>query len=111
MQLPEGAFQKMVRVRLQKKSGEEFDSFEMRSGMNLWVFIRKRGHPIGSACSGVGVCAACAVRVVSQQDDTALSAASDFEKQNLQKHGCGEDQRMACLSRVFGDVTVQADYW
>lgn len=113
MQTSEQNFSKNVTVRLLNKDGVEFDSFQMRSGMNLWVFIRKRGHPIGSACSGVGVCAACAVKLTpdSTSAHAAASPQNDFERQSLERHGHSKDERLACLTRVFGDVTVQADYW
>lgn len=111
--LPPQAFKKHVTVRLLNKLGEEFDTFQMRSGTNLWVFIRKRGHAIGAACSGVGVCAACSVKVtaVDATDVTAVSAASDFEKESLAKNGKSSGERISCLTRVFSDIVVQADYW
>lgn len=112
MSLPEKVFQKTVTIRLLNKSGDVFDSFEMRSGTNLWVFIRKRGHAIGAACSGVGVCAACAVQIKESTQPDAVSPITDFEKESLARHGKTEpDYRIACLVRVFGDLTVQADYW
>ena len=97
-----------VTVRLQNSAGVEIDSFEMRRGLLLWVFIRKRGHAIGSACSGVGVCGACDVQIV---DSGKLSEKTEFEAESLKKHGKAEDRRLACLCRVFDDVTVRADYW
>lgn len=99
-----------VTVKLINKKGEEIDAFQMRAGLNLWVFIRKRGHPIGAACSGVGVCAACDVTVV-EGSATALTPQNDFERENLRRHGKPETSRLACLVRVFEDVSVQADYW
>ncbi|MBX9838644.1 MAG: hypothetical protein K2X69_10075, partial [Silvanigrellaceae bacterium] len=54
-----------VRIILLNKSGHKIDEFFMRAGANLWVFIRKRGLPIGAACSGVGVCGACNIKVIT----------------------------------------------
>lgn len=99
-----------VRVLLVNAQGVEMDSFDVRSGSNLWVFIRKRGHAIGAACSGVGVCGACNIVVTAPTQD-ALAQASAFECETLRRNGKPENQRLACLCRIFGDVTVQADYW
>lgn len=108
--LPEDVFLKTATVKLVAKDGAQIDEFSMRCGTNLWVFIRKRGQPIGSACSGVGVCAACHVEQVSGETN-ALSEQSDFEREQLARHGLPTSSRLACLCRVFGDVTVKATYW
>jgi ferredoxin len=104
---------KQVKVTILNKHGKKIDEFFMRGGMNLWVFIRKRGLPIGSACSGVGVCGACDVKITaaSSQQDEVVSAQNDFERETLKRNNKQEDSRLACLCRVYQDVEVQADYW
>lgn len=99
----------MVTVRCVGKSGAILREFAMRGGLNLWVFLRKNGMPIGAACSGVGVCAACNVRVSPHEN---VSSSSDFEQESLTRHGHdAATDRLACLCRVWGDVVVSADYW
>jgi len=110
---------KQVKVTILNKHGKKIDEFFMRGGMNLWVFIRKHGLPIGSACSGVGVCGACDVKVIpSQQDNSSvltqndsISIQNDFEKETLKRNNKPQDSRLACLCRVYNDIEVQADYW
>ena len=99
-----------VKITLMNKSGKKIDEFHMRGGSNLWVFLRKRGLPIGAACSGVGVCGACNVHITSN-DENAISIKNDFEKETLFKNEKPQENRLACLCRVFSDITVQAEYW
>lgn len=101
---------KLVKIRLMNKSGEIFDEFEMKAGANLWVFLRKKGLPIGSACSGVGVCGACDIKVI-HSTSSAVSSQNNFERETLLKNSKSLEHRLACLSRVFQDITIQADYW
>lgn len=107
---PERNFSKMVQVKLFGKLGQQIDSFEMRAGSNLWVVLRKRGHAIGSACSGVGVCGACDVSLASNVS-LSVTPQNDFERDTLLRNGKTPDQRLACLCRVFSDIEVSADYW
>lgn len=99
-----------VTITLINKSGNKIDEFNMRAGTNLWVFLRKRGLPIGAACSGVGVCGACSVKIIFEEPN-AISKQNDFEKETLLKNNKFLENRLACLCRVFSNVTVQADYW
>ena len=101
---------KQVKVTILNKHGKKIDEFFMRGGMNLWVFIRKHGLPIGSACSGVGVCAACDVKITPSQQKF-VSTQNDFEKETLKRNTKPQDARLACLCRVYQDIEVQADYW
>ena len=111
-------FSRMVWVRLLNKSGQEMDRFEMRAGSNLWVFLRKRGHPIGSACSGVGVCGACHVTILTPHSTPGkvspplkITPQNQFERETLTRNLKPQEQRLACLCRVFSDVEVSAEYW
>lgn len=103
---------KIVTVTILNKQGQQIDQFEMRGGMNLWVFLRKRGLPIGSACSGVGVCGACHIKVIENESRSeSLSPKNDFERNTLARNDKPDSERLACLCRVYADVTIQADYW
>ena len=99
-----------ISVRLFNKAGQKIDEFTMRAGSNLWVFLRKRGHPIGSACSGVGVCGACHVTVHSSPN-VQVTLQNEFERETLSRNNIPIEQRLACLCRVFSDIDVSAEYW
>ena len=101
---------RQIKVTVLNKDGKKMDEFSLRGGTNLWVFIRKHGLPIGSACSGVGVCAACDVKV-NELTPNSISPQNDFEKETLKRNHKSENSRLACLCRVYNDVEIQADYW
>lgn len=58
-----------IDVTVYTKQNAVLKKFSMRKGGNLWVWLRKNGVPIGSACSGVGVCGACTVSVRIENND------------------------------------------
>ncbi len=101
---------KKIKVTVLNKDGKIIDNFSMRGGANLWVFIRKRGLAIGSACSGVGVCSACCLKI-KERSQNCISTQNDFEKQSLKRNGKSIDLRLSCLCRVYGDIEIQTDYW
>ncbi len=103
-------FNKLVLVSVLNHSGQKIKEFYMRRGLNLWVFLRKHGLPIGSSCSGVGVCGACSV-FIQENKPNSLSPITEFEisclSRNLKKAG----MRIACLCRVYEDIEVSSDYF
>ena len=101
---------KKVKVSILNKNGIKITDFFIRGGSNLWVFIRKFKIPIGSACSGVGVCGACCVTIKSNTTN-AISPKNEFEESTLQKNNKSQDLRLSCLCRVYDDIDVQSDYW
>lgn len=112
-QAPSPDLSRRVRVVVRDRRGIEIDAFDVRAGSNLWVFLRKRGHALGAACSGVGVCGACDVSLTARdpQDSNAVTIQTQFEKDTLRRNGKSESHRLACLCRVFDDVEVRAEYW
>ena len=85
---------KKVKITILNKKGEKINEFFLRGGSNLWVFIRKFKIPIGSACSGVGVCGACCVTIKSTGNN-AISPKNEFEKNTLQKNNISPDLRLS----------------
>jgi ferredoxin len=98
-----------VTLTLFNATGQEIDSFSVRRGMNVWVALRKRGVAIGSACSGVGVCGACHVKITPLGE--GFSPANEFEKRTLEKNHTPEAERLSCLCRAFTSLHIQASYW
>jgi ferredoxin len=107
---PKEILDKSVKVTILNRAGQEINHFFMRGGSNLWVFLRKNGYPIGSACSGVGVCSACNVKIIPSAPD-AISFKNEFEMDSLNRNGKSSDFRLACLSRIFQDVSVLSELW
>ena len=105
-----------IRIRVVETwvAPQTFRDIIARPGTNLWFQLRKHGVPIGSSCSGVGVCGACAVQVRSSEppdaaDSTSpgLSEETAFERDTKARHGIASHKRLACLVRLWGDVTVE----
>lgn len=67
------------------------------------------GMPLGSSCDGAGICRACRVRVV--QGAANLSPVSEFERAIAEGLALESNERLACLARVQGPVTITTEYW
>ena len=67
------------------------------------------GLPVASSCHGDGVCAKCRVQVVAGLEN--LSKIENLEQNLIDRNRLSPDKRIACQTRVFGDVTVDTAYW
>lgn len=99
-----------IKIEIYRRTGELLKSFSVRKGTNLWVALRRFGIPIGSSCSGVGVCGKCVVEITNVSHD-AVNSPSELETYTIERQGLHSSSRLACLCRVAGDVSVRADYW
>ena len=99
-----------INIELRRKGGELLRTFALRKGTNLWVALRRFGVPVGSSCSGVGVCGKCAVQIDPESEEV-VNPRTELENQTIERQGLDSGQRLACLCRIKGDVTVSADYW
>ncbi len=69
-----------------------------------------RAHlPVARSCRGVGVCAACRVRVVEGAEN--LAPMSPLEEALARREPLRPNERYACLARVLGDCTITTTYW
>ena len=82
---------------------------EVPSGTTLFAAVRALGLPVGASCDAEGVCAACGLVILEGAD--ALSRESPFETSLKARNRVPVEQRISCLTRVMGDVTVRATYW
>ena len=105
-----GSKSEKIKIELYRRTGELLKSISVRKGTNLWVGLRRFGIPIGASCSGVGVCGKCAVDI-TQSSESAVNAPSELEQHTVERQGLPSNSRLACLCRVTGDVSIQADYW
>jgi len=105
-----GSKSEKIKVELYRRTGELLKSISVRKGTNLWVALRRFGIPIGASCSGVGVCGKCAVEI-TQPDEGAVTLRTELEQSTIERQGLPVTSRLACLCRVNGDVSIQAEYW
>src|SRR5438093_754936 len=101
-----------IEVCVYNKNNKLFKKFSMRKGSNLWVWLRKNGLPIGSACSGVGVCGACHITIYSTDPAVnSISPQTEFERSTLCRNGKNPEERLACLTRVYDNLSIKASSW
>lgn len=67
----------------------------------------KAGLPIGQSCRGLGICAACKVRVVSGDVD----APDLLERRLAARIPLEPGERYACRAHVVADCTITTTYW
>ncbi len=82
---------------------------EIKKGETLFKAARVNGIPIGSSCRGDCVCGWCKVEIVEGMDN--LSQPSECENKLMMRGNYGENDRVACRARVFGDVSITTGYW
>lgn len=77
-------------------------------GTLLRAAVRAR-LPMARPCRGVGICAACRVRVLDGAD--GLAPPGEVERALARRVPLAPDERYACLAHVRGDVTITTTYW
>ncbi len=82
---------------------------EIKKGETLFKAARVHGIPIGSTCRGDCVCGWCKVEVVEGMCN--LSRPDDCERKLMKNGNYLENERVACSTRVFGDVSITTGYW
>lgn len=79
------------------------------SGTPLDEAARIAGVPLAQACRGAGICGRCAVLVHGPA--SGLTAMAEREQDTINRQGIGPDHRLACCTKVRGDVRVSTAYW
>jgi len=67
----------------------------------------KAGLPLGQSCRGIGICAACKVRVL----DGEVAAPDELERALIQRVPIASDERYSCRARVVGPCSITTTYW
>ncbi len=82
---------------------------EIRNGETLFKAARVNGVPLGSSCRGDCVCGWCKVEIVEGMNN--LSEPTECEIKLMSKGNYAENERVACSTRVYGDVSIATGYW
>jgi uncharacterized 2Fe-2S/4Fe-4S cluster protein (DUF4445 family) len=79
------------------------------AGSTLLDAARAVALPVARACGEDGICGRCALRVIAGADHLEAESADDaaVRRRNRVEDGA----RLACRTRVRGDVVVTASYW
>lgn len=91
----------MFVVRFRTEDGEEI-AVPAREGENLLAISKRAGIPIWAPCSGFGSCGKCRVQILA---GTLISPPSFYIDDVDYQQGW----RLACTSKICGDVTVLVD--
>ncbi len=76
---------------------------------NLMIAALRAGLPVGSSCSGQGICNKCVMKI--ETGGANLSAPGPLEQALKERENFADAQRVSCQSKVLGDVTVSTTYW
>ena len=82
---------------------------EIRLGETIFKAARVNGIPLGSSCRGDCVCGWCKVEIVSGMQN--LSPPGDCEEKLIKSGNYDKNERVACGTRVYGDVSITTGYW
>lgn len=84
-------------------------TLDVPPGTTLLEATRAAGLPLAASCDGATVCGWCRIHVLTGGE--ALSPPAPAESARLARRGAAPDERLACVARILGDVTVTASYW
>jgi ferredoxin len=79
-------------------------SFEVAAGTTILVSAVQNGLQLRHDCTEA-ICGTDRVKILSGKEQ--LSEKNENEELTLEMMNAGPDERLACVARVVGDVTVQ----
>lgn len=82
---------------------------ELKTGETLFKAARVNGIPLGSSCRGDCVCGWCKVEIIEGMEN--LSSPDECEKKLMKSGSYEKNERVACDTRVYGDVSITTGYW
>ncbi|MCL5020829.1 MAG: (2Fe-2S)-binding protein [Bacteroidetes bacterium] len=82
---------------------------EIKKGETLFKAARVNSIPLGSSCRGDCICGWCKVEILEGTQN--LSEPGDCERRLMLSGDYQENERVACRTRVFGDVSITTGYW
>jgi 2Fe-2S ferredoxin len=84
-------------------------TLECEAGANLFRFLRENQVALASSCKGDGICGKCVVQIVQGMEN--LSISTNLEDKLHAKYNLKPDQRIACQTRVLGNIEIRTTYW
>ncbi|HNT00365.1 MAG TPA: 2Fe-2S iron-sulfur cluster-binding protein [Polyangiaceae bacterium] len=84
-------------------------TIQVSHGTSLLEACHAAGLPLASSCDRSGICRACRVQIVAGEDN--LCAVTRPEQEAKRQGALGNHERLACLARVQGPVTITTTYW
>ena len=78
------------------------DRLEAKEGENLFHLLVRHGHPIPSACGGMGTCGKCRVLI-----HKGLKPPTESEQVHLSQAELDQSWRLSCQQRVDRDIVLE----
>ena len=78
--------------------------FEVASGTTILVAAIQNGLQLRHDCTEA-ICGTDRIKILSGQDH--VSEKTENEELTLEMMNGGPDDRLACVARIFGDITVE----
>ncbi len=86
------------------------EKYELKRNEDILLCAQNNGIPMGSACGGWGMCAACRITILSGKEN--LNPISEEEEDLRSLYNLSENERIGCLTKVrSGTVEVTTSYW
>lgn len=82
---------------------------EVPEGTTLFQAAISAGLPVASSCEEDFVCGKCNMQILAGKEN--LSAQSEHERKLLHKENAPTEDRISCITKVWGDCTVTTSYW
>jgi Uncharacterized metal-binding protein len=82
---------------------------ELKQGETILKAARTNGIPLGSSCNGDCICGWCRIEVIEGAEN--LSTPEDCEREISSRMELKENERIACATKVWGDIVVTTGYW
>ena len=86
-----------------------FEPIQVEASSNLMQTLLKNGIPVASSCGAEGVCTKCRIQIIEGLEN--LSRENERELALREQHPCPEDLRVSCQTDIYGDITVDTEYW
>ncbi|MFX0030081.1 MAG: ASKHA domain-containing protein [Candidatus Hermodarchaeota archaeon] len=73
-------------------------------GLSIYEAILALDFPLGAFCGGEGTCGKCLIQILDSNPN--ISEPTEKEKKNLGEQKISEGYRLACQTRILGDLRV-----
>ena len=83
--------------------------FTVPEGVTLMHALLKQSIPVASSCLGESVCSRCRIKILEGSDN--LSFETQLEKELRVRNQISDGYRISCQAQVFGNITIDTDYW
>ncbi|CUU02311.1 ferredoxin, 2Fe-2S [Candidatus Kryptobacter tengchongensis] len=78
-------------------------------GETIFEVAMKNSIPLAESCGGEKICGHCRITVIHGIEN--LSEPEPDERKLMAEKRFSENERLACSTRIYGDVKITTSYW